>query len=47
MGQWLSEGKISNNEGVTVVDTKFEDIPKTYNRLFVGANRGKLITKLA
>ena len=31
----------------TVVETKFEDIPKTWMGLFEGANTGKLVTKLA
>ncbi|KAF2638509.1 NAD(P)-binding protein [Massarina eburnea CBS 473.64] len=30
----------------TVVPTKFEDIPKTWNSLFTGGNQGKLITDL-
>lgn len=42
------EGKIQVGEGnETVVDTKFEDIPKTWMGLFEGANTGKLVTKLA
>lgn len=41
------EGKIQvGEENETVVDTKFEDIPKTWMSLFEGANTGKLITKL-
>ena len=41
------EGKIAigpNSE--TVMETKFDDIPKTWMKLFEGANTGKLITKL-
>ena len=41
------EGKIKvGDENETVVDTNFEDIPKTWMLLFEGANTGKLITKL-
>ena len=41
------EGKITiGPENETVVETKFEDIPKTWMKLFEGANTGKLITKL-
>jgi len=41
-------GKIKmGEESETVVDAKFEDIPRTYLKLFSGANRGKLVTKLA
>jgi NADPH-dependent curcumin reductase CurA len=29
-----------------IVDTKFEDIPTTWQMLFEGGNKGKLITKL-
>ncbi len=46
MTKWIEEGKIDVTESETVVDTVFEDIPKTWGRLFVGENRGKLITKL-
>ena len=42
------EGKIQVGEAnETVVETKFEDVPKTWMMLFEGANTGKLITKLA
>ena len=41
------EGKIKvGEENETVIDTKFEDIPKTWMLLFEGANTGKLVTKL-
>lgn len=41
------EGKIKvGDENETVVDTKFEDVPKTWMSLFEGANTGKLITRL-
>jgi len=44
----VKEGKIKmGGENETVVDTKFEDIPRTYLKLFSGDNRGKLVTKLA
>ena len=41
------EGKITvGEENETVVDTQFEDVPKTWMLLFEGANTGKLVTKL-
>lgn len=42
------EGKIKvDNKSETVVETKFEDIPKTWVKLFEeGGKQGKLITKL-
>ncbi|CAD6565104.1 MAG: hypothetical protein TREMPRED_000923 [Tremellales sp. Tagirdzhanova-0007] len=44
--QWLRDGLISNTQGETVIDAKFEDIPSTYLSLFTGGNQGKLITRL-
>lgn len=45
--QALTEGKIKiSNEAETVVPTTFEDIPKTWLKLFDGSNQGKLITAL-
>ena len=46
--QALQEGKlkISNEESEQVVDTKFEDVPRTWLKLFDGGNTGKLITKI-
>jgi NADPH-dependent curcumin reductase CurA len=44
----VKAGKIKmDDESETVVDAKFEDIPRTYLKLFSGANRGKLVTQLA
>jgi len=41
------EGKIRVGvENETVVDTKFEDVPKTWVKLFDGSNTGKLVTKI-
>ncbi|KAL0259467.1 quinone oxidoreductase [Diplodia seriata] len=41
------EGKILiSDEGETVVATRFEDIPKTWLKLFDGSNTGKLVSKL-
>jgi NADPH-dependent curcumin reductase CurA len=37
---------VVSDESETVVDTKFEDIPKTWVMLFSGGNKGKLVTKL-
>lgn len=46
VGAW-KEGKIQVGEAnETVVETKFEDVPKTWMLLFEGANTGKLVTKL-
>lgn len=43
----VEEGKLKiGEEQEHVVETKFEDIPKTWLMLFEGGNRGKLITKL-
>lgn len=43
----FKEGKIKiGDESETVVDTRFEDIPKTWFKLFDGGNTGKLVTKL-
>jgi NADPH-dependent curcumin reductase CurA len=43
----IEEGKLKiGEESEQVVETKFEEIPKTWLMLFEGGNRGKLITKL-
>lgn len=42
----LGEGKLDLSEGEQVVETKFEDVPKTWLKLFEGSNTGKLVTKL-
>ncbi|ROW06792.1 hypothetical protein VMCG_04101 [Cytospora schulzeri] len=42
----LQEGKLDIAEGEHVVETKFEDVPGTWLKLFEGVNTGKLITKL-
>jgi len=45
--QAAKDGKLKlSDENNYIVDTKFEDIPKTWTLLFEGANTGKLITKL-
>jgi NADPH-dependent curcumin reductase CurA len=47
LAQATREGKLKlTGENNTVVDTKWEDLPKTWNLLFTGGNRGKLITKV-
>jgi len=46
LSQWIKEGKIQTTGGETIVDTQFEDIPKTWGMLFEGGNQGKLITQL-
>ncbi|KAL2849595.1 hypothetical protein BJY01DRAFT_262206 [Aspergillus pseudoustus] len=46
VGAW-KEGKIILDDSMqTVVDTKFEDVPKTWLKLFEGGNTGKLITRI-
>ncbi|KAH7044459.1 hypothetical protein B0J12DRAFT_712090 [Macrophomina phaseolina] len=41
------EGKIKiSDEGETIVSASFEEIPKTWVKLFDGSNTGKLVTKL-
>lgn len=43
----LADGKIKlDNESETVVPTSFEDVPKTWLKLFEGGNFGKLVTKV-
>lgn len=43
----IKEGKIKiGEETETVVPTKFEDIPQTWNLLFSGGNQGKLVTEI-
>ncbi|KAF2097071.1 NAD(P)-binding protein [Rhizodiscina lignyota] len=45
--QAVKDGKLKlGDENNTIVDTKFEEIPKTWTLLFEGANKGKLLTKL-
>ncbi|KAK8178158.1 hypothetical protein IWX90DRAFT_44447 [Phyllosticta citrichinensis] len=41
------QGKLTiGDENETVVEAKFEDVPKTWLTLFEGGNTGKLVTKL-
>ena len=42
----VKEGKLKIDEGEQVVPRAFEDIPKTWMKLFEGSNTGKLVTKL-
>jgi NADPH-dependent curcumin reductase CurA len=43
----LQEGKLKiSSENEQIVDTNFDDVPKTWLKLFEGGNTGKLITKL-
>lgn len=45
--QAWKEGKIQvGDANETVVETKFEDIPKTWMSIFEGSNTGKLVSKL-
>ena len=43
---WIKDGKLEVKDSEQVVETKFEDIPKTWQMLFEGGNRGKLLTRL-
>lgn len=43
----LKEGKLQiSDASEQVVSTAFQDIPKTWLKLFDGGNTGKLVTKL-
>lgn len=42
----VEEGKLDLSDSEQVVETRFEDIPKTWLKLFEGGNTGKLITKM-
>lgn len=42
----LSDGKLQIEEGEQVVKAKFEDVPKTWLKLFSGENTGKLVTAI-
>jgi NADPH-dependent curcumin reductase CurA len=45
--QAYQEGKIrATEEGLTIVPTRFEDVPKTWMGLFEGRNTGKMLTQL-
>ncbi|KAK9234219.1 hypothetical protein V1525DRAFT_350585, partial [Lipomyces kononenkoae] len=45
--QGYKEGKVKvTQEGQTIVEASFEDVPKTWMRLFDGQSMGKLLTKL-
>jgi NADPH-dependent curcumin reductase CurA len=43
----IQEGGIKAADSEMVVETKFEDIPKTWSMLFDGRNTGKLVTQIA
>lgn len=43
--QWINSGKY-NADGEMIVKTGIEGVPATWNSLFSGANKGKLITQL-
>lgn len=42
----VEEGKLDLSDSEQVVETPFDDIPKTWLKLFEGGNTGKLITKM-
>lgn len=43
---WRDGQIIVSDETETIFESSFEDIPRTWLRLFDGANKGKMITKL-
>jgi NADPH-dependent curcumin reductase CurA len=43
---WQDGLIIADDSTETLVEGKFEDVPKIWLRLFEGSNTGKLITKL-
>lgn len=43
----LAEGRVRiGDENETVVQASFEDVPRTWLKLFEGGNTGKLVTEL-
>lgn len=44
--EWSVGNLVLRDDNETIVDTAFEDIPKTWTLLFTGGNTGKLITRL-
>ncbi|WOO85938.1 Putative NADP-dependent oxidoreductase YfmJ [Vanrija pseudolonga] len=47
LAKWVAEGKIDGPKAHTVVENKLEEVPATWQRLYSGDSRGKLISKLA
>lgn len=43
---WKNGQIIISDETETIFESKFEDIPRTWLRLFAGDNKGKMITKI-
>jgi NADPH-dependent curcumin reductase CurA len=43
----LKQGKIDLTDAETLVKAQFEEIPSVWGRLFVGGNKGKLVTQIA
>ncbi|KPI34417.1 2-alkenal (NADP(+)-dependent) [Cyphellophora attinorum] len=44
--EWSAGNLVLRDDNETIVDTVFEDIPKTWALLFTGGNTGKLLTRL-
>ncbi|KJX93529.1 nadp-dependent leukotriene b4 12-hydroxydehydrogenase like protein [Zymoseptoria brevis] len=44
--QALEDGKLEIEGGETIVSGSFEDVPKTWLKLFSGSNQGKLVTHI-
>lgn len=42
----LADGKLDLEDSETVVKGSFEDVPKTWLKLFEGSNQGKLVTQI-
>lgn len=44
--EWKKGNFIISEQSETIVDTAFDDIPRTWTMLYSGGNTGKLVTKL-
>ncbi|MFT6369607.1 MAG: NADPH-dependent curcumin reductase CurA [Maribacter sp.] len=43
LGKWMAEGKLKSREAIY---EGIENFPETYNRLFSGDKKGKLVLKV-
>lgn len=43
---WKDRKIIIGDEVETILESKFEDVPRTWLKLYEGVNTGKMITKL-
>ncbi len=46
MQAWKDGRLVVSDETETIFESRFEDIPQTWLRLFSGDNKGKMITKV-